>query len=109
MSIQLQHPLADFFSATNVKDADALCALFAPGATVDDEGIQYRGLDSIRGWIAETVERYEFNVDVIDASSGADQASIVGVVSGDFAGSPVKVRYDFTLDREKIASLKVGA
>jgi len=109
VSIQLQQPLADFFSATNVKDTDALFALFAPGALVDDEGIQYRGLDSIRGWIAETVERYQFNVDVVDASSAAEQTSIVGVVTGDFAGSPVKVRYDFRLDNQKIVSLQLGA
>lgn len=109
MSIPLPQPLADFFSATNGRDADALVALFAPGATVDDEGVEYRGLDSIRGWIAETVERYQFNIDVVDASHAAEQASIVGIVSGDFAGSPAQVRYDFELAQEKIVRLKLGA
>jgi hypothetical protein len=110
VTIPLQQPLADFFSATNGRNADALVALFAPGATVDDEGVQYRGLDSIRGWIAETVERYQFNIDVIDAAAHApEQARIVGVVTGDFAGSPVQVRYDFTLSEHKIVGLKLGA
>jgi SnoaL-like domain len=109
VSISLQKPLADFFSATNARDADALFALFAAEATVDDEGFQYRGLDSIRGWIAETVERFRFNIDVVDASHATEQSSIVGVVSGDFNGSPVHVRYDFKLDQQKIVSLKVGA
>jgi hypothetical protein len=109
VSISLQKPLADFFSATNARDADALFALFAANATVNDEGFQYRGLHSIRGWIAETVERFRFNIDVVDASHAAEQASIVGIVSGDFKGSPVHVRYDFELDQQKIVSLKVGA
>ena len=109
MSISLQKPLADFFSATNARDTEALFALFAPGATVDDEGFEYRGLDSIRGWIAETVERFRFSIDVIDASHAAERASIVGIVSGDFSGSPAQVRYDFQLDQQKIVSLKLGA
>ena len=109
MSISLQTPLSDFFSATNARDTDALFALFAPDATVNDEGFEYRGLDPIRGWIAETIERFRFNIDVVDASHAAEQASIVGIVSGDFPGSPAHVRYDFKLDHQKIVSLKVGA
>lgn len=109
MSVSLQSPLADFFAATNARDTEALFALFAPEATVDDEGFQYRGLDSIRGWIAETVERFRFSVAVIDASHAAEQASIVGIVTGDFTGSPAQVRYDFKLDQQKIVQLKLGA
>jgi ketosteroid isomerase-like protein len=109
VSISLQTPLADFFSATNARDTDALFALFAPDATVDDEGFEYRGLDAIRGWIAETIERFSFNIDVVDASHAAEQASIVGIVSGDFQGSPAHVHYDFKLDQQKIVSLRVGA
>lgn len=109
MSISLQSPLADFISATNARDTEALFALFAPNATVDDEGFQYRGLDSIRGWIAETVERFSFNIKVLDASQAAEKASIVGVVTGDFTGSPAQVRYDFKLDQQKIVELKLGA
>lgn len=109
VSISLQSPLADFFAATNARDTEALFALFAPGATVDDEGFQYRGLDSIRGWIAETVERFRFNIDVVDASLAAERASVVGVVTGDFSGSPAQVRYDFKLDQHKIVELKLGA
>jgi ketosteroid isomerase-like protein len=109
VSISLQSPLADFFKATNARDTEALFALFASNATVDDEGFQYKGLDSIRGWIAETIERFRFSIDVIDASHAAGQASITGIVTGDFPGSPVQVRYDFTLDQLKIVQLKLGA
>lgn len=109
MSISLQSPLADFFKATNARDTEALFALFAPNATVDDEGFQYKGSDSIRGWIAETIERFRFSIDVVDASHAAEQATITGVVTGDFTGSPVQVRYDFTLDQQKIVQLKLGA
>ena len=109
MSISLQSPLADFFKATNARDTEALFALFAPNATVDDEGFQYKGSDSIRGWIAETVERFRFSIDVVDASHAAEQATITGVVTGDFTGSPVQVRYDFKLDQQKIVQLKLGA
>jgi len=109
VSISLQSPLADFFTATNARDTEALFALFAPGATVDDEGFQYRGLDSIRGWIAETVERFRFSIKVVDAAQAAEKASIVGIVTGDFSGSPAQVRYDFKLEQQKIVELKLGA
>jgi hypothetical protein len=109
VSISLQSPLADFFSATNARDTEALSALFAHDATVDDEGFKYRGLDSIRGWIAETVERFRFSIDVVDAAQAAEQTSIVGIVTGDFTGSPARVRYDFKLDQQKIVELKLGA
>jgi hypothetical protein len=109
VSISLQSPLADFFAATNARDTEALSALFATGATVDDEGFKYRGLDSIRGWIAETVERFRFSIKVVDASQAAEQASIIGIVTGDFSGSPAQIRYDFKLEQQKIVELKLGA
>jgi ketosteroid isomerase-like protein len=109
VSISLQSPLADFFAATNARDTEALFALFATDATVNDEGFEYKGLDSIRGWIAETVERFRFSVDVVDAAHAAEQASVVGIVSGDFSGSPTQVRYDFKLAEQKIVQLKLGA
>jgi len=64
---------------------------------------------SIRGWIAETVERFRFSIDVVDAAQAAEQTSIVGIVTGDFTGSPARVRYDFKLEQQKIVELKLGA
>jgi hypothetical protein len=107
MSIQLQPSLVDYFSATNSRDCNAVLEQFADGAVVNDENVEYRGLDSIRGWIAETVERYDFTVEVVDASNAGATTTVTAVVTGNFGGSPVKVRYAFTLDQQKISRLEL--
>ncbi|MDQ0646579.1 hypothetical protein QFZ53_000775 [Microbacterium natoriense] len=46
-------PVAEFIDATNRHDADALLAVFAPTATVRDDGSDYTGSAEIRRWIQE--------------------------------------------------------
>ena len=36
------------------------------------------------------------------------QTIVTGLVSGNFPGSPVSLRHEFTLDHEKIIRLEIG-
>jgi hypothetical protein len=46
-------------------------------------------------------------VDVIDIAETDDKTIVTGRVSGDFPGSPVELRYTFTLAGDKIARLEI--
>jgi SnoaL-like domain len=78
-------------------DLDAYLQLFAANAVVEDEGHQYRGIETIRAWRGSTVPvRYE----VLDASAAAGTGLTTTRVriSGEFPGSPVVLVFRFVFD-----------
>ena len=108
MPARLPLPLATYFAATKTHDIAAMLAPFAKGAVVKDEGREYRGLEAIRDWMEETTRKYRFTLDVTDVAKAGGKTVVTGLVSGNFPGSPVKLRHEFTFDRRKIARLEIG-
>ncbi len=108
MSARLPGPLAAYFSATKHHDVAAMLAPFAEGAVVKDEGQERHGLEAIREWMEETIRKYRFTVEVTDVAKTDGKLLVTVLVAGHFPGSPVKLRYAFTLDREKIARLEIS-
>ena len=108
MPSRLPQPLATYFAATKTHDIAAMLAPFSEEAVVKDEGREYRGLDAIRDWMEETVRKYHFTVDVTDVAQADGKTIVTGLVSGNFPGSPVSLRHEFTFDRQKIARLEIG-
>lgn len=109
MTAKLPQPLADYFTAKNRHDIDAMLVPFSPDATVKDEGRTHRGLAAIRGWMEETTRKYRVTVEVADATTKGDAWRIAGIVSGNFPGSPATLHYAFTLTRDRITRLEIGA
>ncbi len=97
VSISLPKSIADYFSANDRRDIDAMLVSFADTATVKDEGRERHGLAAIRGWIQETTKKYNPTLAVIDAEAANGKQVITVRVSGAFPGSPVDLRYAFTL------------
>jgi hypothetical protein len=108
MPVPLPPPLASYFAATNAHDIASMIAAFAEGALVKDEGQEYRGLPAIRGWMEESIRKYEFTVEVTDVAETDGRIVVTGLVSGNFPGSPVRLGHAFTLDHHQIASLEIG-
>jgi hypothetical protein len=108
MSTNLPKPLAAYFAAVNTQDIDAMLAPFREGATVKDEGQERRGLAAVREWIEETTREYGITIVVTNVAETAGNTTVTGLVSGNFPGSPVELRYTFTLDGEKIARLEIS-
>ena len=100
---------AAYLDGSNAHDAVACVACFAPDAVVMDEGRERRGTEDIRAWKEEVIAKYHALVDVIGvtADDKARRFVVTGRVSGNFPGSPVDLRYGFTLDGEKIARLEI--
>jgi hypothetical protein len=107
MSIKLPEPIAAYFAATNAHNVDAMLALFAESAMVQDEGQERRGLAAIREWMEEAIRKYRFTVEVTGVAEANGSPVVTGRVSGTFPGSPVDLRHFFTLAGGKITHLEI--
>ena len=107
MSTKLSEPLATYFAGHNNHDVDAMIGPFAESAIVKDEGQERRGLPAIRKWMEESTAKYSVTVVVINAAETAANTTATGRVSGNFPGSPVELRFIFTLGQGKITRLEI--
>jgi hypothetical protein len=106
MSIDLPKPIAAYFSADK-RDADAVVLCFTEDAVVKDEGQTYSGLPAIKQWKAETSRKYTYTSDPFSLQKKAGETVVTSRLTGNFAGSPVDLRFFLTLKGDKIASLKI--
>ena len=107
MPRELPAPIAAYIAGSNAHDPGACAACFTDDAVVRDEGRDRRGNAAIRAWMEEVSAKYRPTVDVIDIAETDDKTIVTGRVSGDFPGSPVELRYTFTLAGAKIARLEI--
>ena len=103
----LAYPLDSYFTAKNKHDADAMAACFAEDAIVMDEAHKHNGRPAIHEWIEDTTRKYRVTADPIDARQLDGNTVVTCLLSGDFPGSPAKLRYAFTLSEGKIARLEI--
>jgi hypothetical protein len=108
MSVTLPPAIAAYFAATNAHDVPAMVAAFSEDAVVEDEKEQHGGLESIRAWMNDTIAKYDFHVEPTNVADEEGKTIVNGLVSGNFPGSPVSLRYSFTFADEKIARLRIG-
>jgi hypothetical protein len=107
MSLTVSPPVATYLNGSNAFDALAAAQAFAANAVVHDEGRERRGHDAVLEWLHEVIAAYQAKVEPIsfDEKSGV----LTGRVSGEFPGSPIVLRYAFTLADGKIAALRISS
>jgi hypothetical protein len=108
MTKSLPKPIAAYIAGSNAHNADDDALPFTADAIVRDEGRDHRGLDAIRAWKASTTKKYKPTVEILDVAQADGRTIVKGRVSGDFPGSPIELRYLFTLEGEKIARLEIA-
>ena len=108
MPTKLTPPLDAYFAAKNVNDIDAMLETFAEDAVVKDEGGVMRGDAAIRDWMKETMKKYQYTVEVLDAKEDAAKTTVACRLTGSFPGSPVEVSYVFSMKSGKIAGLEIN-
>ncbi|AHF89919.1 hypothetical protein OpiT1DRAFT_04126 [Opitutaceae bacterium TAV1] len=110
MSIPLSLPplLAAFVAAHNRHDSAALAACFADDAHVRDEGHDYRGRPAIEAWFEDVGRKYRPVLAVSEVSTLDGDTVLAGDVSGDFEGSPARLRFRFTLGGDTITRLHIS-
>ncbi len=107
MPIKLPAPIAAFFNAESLDDAEALSQCFAEDAVVRDEGQAIEGLDAIKRWKAETHKKYQHTVEPLAIARKDDRTIVTNRLTGNFPGSPIELQFIFRLDGNKITSLEI--
>lgn len=105
---KLAQPVANYIAAANAQDIAAVTACFGKTAVVHDEKRERRGIAAIREWAAEVSEKYQPTVEVLGVVELDGRTIVTGRVSGNFAGSPVELRYVFTLTGGRIDRLEIA-
>jgi hypothetical protein len=106
MALQLPKPIATYFTADKA-DPQTFAQCFAEDAIVKDEGHTYTGLAAIKRWRTEAQTKYIYTSEPFAATEKDGKTIITSRVTGNFPGSPIDLRYFFTLEDNKIASLEI--
>jgi hypothetical protein len=106
-STSLPEEVARYIESANRFDAANATACFTPEAIVRDEQKEHVGHPAIERWIAQTIHAYQPHVTVTSAGTLGATVNLVGSVSGNFAGSPLDLDYEFQLQAGKISQLTI--
>jgi hypothetical protein len=107
MTLSLPPSIAHYFAGKNARDFAAAAAGFAPAAVVTDEERRHEGPEAIRRWMEATSALYHDQSAVKSVSTEGNTTQVTAEVSGMFPGSPILLRYTFTLDGEQISRLDI--
>jgi ketosteroid isomerase-like protein len=108
MAVDLPDVIDRYFRAVGDGDVDAFVACFADTASVADEDRLYDGRPSIRSWRERTMAEYSYTAEPVRVTPQAgDSYLVLTRLSGDFPGSPVELRYRFTLRDGLIGALDI--
>jgi ketosteroid isomerase-like protein len=107
MSIELPTAIAGYFTAANAHDATAMLHFFTQDAAVIDEKQERRGQAAIRAWEEETYEQYQPHAEPVFVQLSGEEAEVMAVVSGNFPGTPVTLRFAFQLTGDLIGRLEI--
>ena len=105
----LPKPIADYVKANAQLDVDGMLKPFASDALFLDNRRRYEGQAELRALFEEAVVAVKaiFTPDAVRHDNG--QVIVEGPAHGDFAGSPIRFTYRFTLENNAIKTLDVTA
>lgn len=99
----LPQAIETFIATNNAHDGDALLALFAPGATVADDGKTYTTEAEIRAWIKSHLT----DPKIVITPKSYEAGRLVASGDGDFPGGPLDFAFDFETKEDAIVSLSI--
>ena len=106
--VDLPAPIAAYFT-TDANDAGAVAQCFTENGVVIDERREHQGRRAIARWKKEAAAKYHYTSEPLTVDGSAPDVTVTTRVSGQFLGSPINLRYRFTLDGDKIARLEITA
>lgn len=107
MAIDLPGPIAGYFEADKGRSAERIAACFTRVAVVKDEGHTYTGRDAIRRWKDESSAKYTYTAEPFSIADQDGSVVVTSHLTGDFLGSPIDLRYVFTLEEAQISELEI--
>lgn len=106
MPLSLPKPIANYFSA-DAMDGGAVANCFTADAVVVDDEKTYSGRDAIARWKTESSAKYDYYSEPISVEEQDEIITVTALVKGNFPGSPVDLRYAFTVAGGAIARLEI--
>lgn len=107
MAVSLPAPIARYFAADGTRGAD-VADCFTSDAVVVDERRTHRGREAIARWKSETSTQYQYTVEPIAIDADGEALVVTAHLAGTFPGSPIDLRYRFTLADDAIARLEIA-
>lgn len=107
MPLSLPKPIADYFAA-DATDGTAVAKCFTADAVVIDEKQTHRGREAIARWKTEASAKYDYDSEPVAIDDQDDRIIVTAHLTGNFPGSPVDLRYAFTLAGNEIARLEIA-
>jgi hypothetical protein len=103
-------PLIMIYQAAHDRhDIGAALATFAEDAVVRDEDETWAGAEQIRQWLAKTSSEYTYTRTLLSAEpTGTASWLVRNRLEGNFPGNVVDLRYEFTLDGDRISALTIA-
>jgi hypothetical protein len=108
MTVQLPPSVQNYFTGKNERDFAVAASGFARSAVVKDEGRDHVGPAAIREWIEASTARYDDRANVRSAAPSETGVEVLAQVSGTFPGSPILLRFGFSLSGAEITRLEIG-
>lgn len=105
--LELPEPIAAYFDADR-QDGRAVARCFTGDGLVLDEGHTHSGLAAIDAWKTASSAKYTYTATPHTLETQGRSYTVTSQVSGDFPGSPLDLRYRFTLESGKIATLEIA-
>lgn len=107
MPASLPKPIEDYFAA-DAADWTAVAKCFTADAVVIDEKQTHRGREAIARWKTDASAKYRYVSVPIAVDEQGGRIIVTAHLTGDFPGSPVDLRYAFTLAQDEIARLEIA-
>ena len=104
--LNLPEPIAAYFDADK-GDGEAVACCFTEHAVVKDEGQTHFGPEAIKAWQTASSARYSYLIEPFAVKRKDGRYIVTSRLTGNFPGSPVNLRFAFSLERRKIASLEI--
>ncbi|NNB87827.1 nuclear transport factor 2 family protein [Corallococcus exiguus] len=100
-------PIAGYFAHATTRPA-AVARCFTDDALVVDERHEHRGRAAIEAWTAAANGKYKFTTELLAAEFDGPRTTVRANVTGNFPGSPIELRYRFTLAGGLITRLEIA-
>lgn len=107
LPLTLPKSIADYFAA-DAGDGVAVARCMTADAVVVDEGRTYRGRDAVVSWKSAAAAKYDYASEPIAVAEDGGRTIVTARVTGNFPGSPIDLRYGFTLEGDAIAKLEIA-
>ena len=106
MTVTLPKTIADYFAADS-RDGAAVARCFTPDALVVDEKRNHVGREAIARWKTDSSAKYNYVSEPFAIANEGDRIVVSAHLTGNFPGSPVDLRYGFTLAGDLISRLEI--